>query len=155
EDVPNAVALNSIQFNLARVIGPVLAGIAFYKLGAAWCFSLNGLSFIAVIFAILALSRGGHEKPARGSVMDDLTAGLVAVRDARALRGLVGLAFVGSFCSLPLVTFLPVFTRDVFHRDAKGYSVLLAAFGIGAVFGAVGVAAAGNVKRKGRLGVSM
>ncbi|MDL2717964.1 MAG: MFS transporter [Acidobacteriota bacterium] len=155
EDLPNAVALNSIQFNLARVIGPVLAGIAFYKLGAAACFGLNGLSFLAVIVALLLLKRGAPTGAASGSVMENLKAGLVAVRDARGLRGLIGLSFVGSFCAFPLVTFLPVFAKDVFGQDAKGYSALLAAFGIGAVCGAIGTAGFGQVKRRGALAVSM
>ncbi len=157
EDLGNAVALNSIQFNLARVIGPVLAGIAFYKLGAAACFGLNGLSFLAVIVALLALKRGAMEKAAGKPerVLDSLKTGLYAVRDAKALRGLIVLAFVGSFCAMPLVTFLPVFAREVFHRDAKGYSGLLAAFGIGAVAGAIAVAGFGHVRRKGIVAVAM
>ena len=155
EDLPNAVALNSVQFNLARVIGPVLAGIAFYRLGAAACFGLNALSFLAPVAALLALKRGGGTTPTREPVLQSLRAGLRAVRDDRSLRGLVGLAFVGSFCGLPLVTFLPVFARDVFHRDAKGYSVLLAAFGAGAIAGAIGVAGFGHVRRKGILAVAM
>ncbi|MGE5414509.1 MAG: MFS transporter [Syntrophomonadaceae bacterium] len=155
-DLPNAVALNSIQFNLARVIGPVLAGVAFYRLGAAGCFGLNALSFLAPVAALLALRRGGlAAAPATESVFASLKRGLLAVRDARSLRGLVVLSFVGSFCAMPLVTFLPVFARTVFHRDARGYSVLLAAFGIGAIAGAFGVAAFGNVRRKGALAVAM
>ena len=153
EDLSNAVALNSIQFNLARVVGPVLAGIAFYKLGAAACFALNGLSFVAVIVAILLLKRGAPAAPAAEPVWRSLKTGLKAVRDARPLRGLVAMAFAGSFCSIPLVTFLPVFARDIFHRDAKGYSGLLAAFGIGAVVGAIGVAGSGHVRRKGLVAV--
>jgi MFS family permease len=156
-DLGNAVALNSIQFNLARVIGPVLAGIAFYKLGAAACFGLNGLSFLAVIVALLALKRGATNKVAgkHEPVLESLKAGLRAVRDARPLRGVIGLSFVGSFCAMPLVTFLPVFAQKVFHRDAKGYSVLLASFGIGAVLGAITVAGFGHVRRKGVLAVAM
>jgi MFS family permease len=156
KDLANAVALNSIQFNLARVVGPVLAGIAFYKLGAAACFALNGLSFVAVIAALASLERGaldaGMQKPE--PFIESLKAGLRSVREARALRGLIGLAFVGSFCAMPLVTFLPVFARTVFHRDAKGYSVLLAAFGIGAVAGAIGIAWFGHVRRKGVVAVA-
>ena len=155
EDLPNAVALNSIQFNLARVIGPVVAGVAFYKLGAAACFGVNGLSFLAVIIAIVLLRRGAPIAPSTEKVMDSLKTGLRAVRDAEALRGLVGLSFIGSFCALPLVTFLPVFAREVFHRDAKGYSALLAAFGIGAVLGAVGVAGTGHLQHKGLVAVAM
>jgi predicted MFS family arabinose efflux permease len=71
------------------------------------------------------------------------------------LKALVGLAFIGSFCSMPLVTFLAVFAKDVFHRDAKGFSFLLAIFGVGAVCGAIGVAGFGHVRRKGILAVSM
>jgi MFS family permease len=157
KDLDNAVALNSIQFNLARVIGPVLAGLAFYKLGAAACFGLNGLSFLAVIAALLALKRGALEKGVQTPepFLESLKAGLRSVRDARPLRGLIALAFVGSFCAMPLVTFLPVFARDVFHRDAKGYSTLLAAFGIGAVAGAIAIAGFGHVHRKGIVAVAM
>ena len=155
EDLPNAVALNSIQFNLARVVGPVLAGIAFYRFGAAACFALNGLSFLAVIAALLALKRGALTARSSEPVLQSLKTGLKAVRDAASLKGLIGLAFIGSFCGFPLVTFLPVFARNVFHRDAKGYSFLLAAFGIGAIAGAVGVAAFGHVHRKGLVAVAM
>ncbi len=157
EDLGNAVALNSIQFNLARIIGPVLAGIAFYKFGAAACFGLNGLSFLAVIAALLALKRGALEAgPVKHEpVLASLRTGLRAVRDARSLRGLIGLSFIGSFCAMPLVTFLPVFAQQVFHRDAKGYSGLLAAFGVGGVGGAIAIAGFGHVRRKGVLAVSM
>lgn len=155
EDLPNAVALNSIQFNLARVVGPVLAGIAFYKLGAAACFGLNAVSFLAPIAALFLLQRGGGIVPPTEGVLASLRTGLTAVRKTGPLKGLIVLSFVGSFCAMPLVTFLPVFARSVFHRDAKGYSVLLAAFGIGAILGAFGVAAFGNVRRKGILAVAM
>ena len=155
QDLPNAVALNSIQFNLARVVGPVLAGIAFYKFGAPWCFGLNALSFLAPIAALWLLTGGGGVvKPTEG-VMASLKTGLATVWNQKALRGLIVLSFIGSFCAMPLVTFLPIMARDVFHRDAKGYSVLLACFGIGAIIGAFGVAAFGNVQRKGALAISM
>jgi predicted MFS family arabinose efflux permease len=158
KDIGNAITLNSIQFNLARVIGPVLGGIAFYSFGPAACFGLNALSFLPVIVVILTLQRGAfaHGDSPHERVLDSLKAGLRAVRDAGALRGLVGLAFVGSFCSFPLVLFLPVFALKVFHEDAKGYSHLLAAFGIGAVVGAVGIAGVvGHVRRQGKLAVAM
>lgn len=152
EDLPNAIALNSIQFNLARVVGPVLAGLAFYRLGAAACFGLNGLSFLGVIAALLLLSGGGAVASGAGEpVLVSLRAGLSAVRDGRGLTGLVALAFVGSFASIPLVTFLPVFARDVFGQDAGGYSRLLAAFGAGAVAGGIGVASLGTVRGRGRI----
>ncbi|HTO88882.1 MAG TPA: MFS transporter [Thermoanaerobaculia bacterium] len=155
EDLPNAVALNSIQFNLARVIGPVLAGVAFYRLGAAACFGLNALSFLAPIAALLTLRRGGGTAQTAEPMLQSLRTGLRAVQETKALRGLVALSFVGSFCALPLVTFLPIFAKDVFHRDAKGYSFLLAAFGVGAIAGAIGVAGFGHVARKGVVAIAM
>lgn len=155
EDLPNAVALNSIQFNLARVIGPVLGGITFYAVGAAACFGLNALTFLAPMAALLVLKRGGNSSSTSESVMQSLKAGLKAVRDDTALRGLVVLSFIGSFCAMPLVTFLPVFAKTVFHQNAKGYSVLLAVFGVGAIAGAFGTAAFGHVQRKGVLAVAM
>ena len=156
EDLPNAVAMNSIQFNLARVIGPVIAGVAFYKLGAAACFGLNAISFLAPIAALSVMARGGMvAAPSTETVLQSLRTGLKAVVDDKGLRGLVTLGFIGSFCAMPLVTFLPVFAKNVFHQDAKGYSVLLAAFGIGAIGGAVGTAWIGNVRRKGIVAVAM
>lgn len=155
EDLPNAVALNSIQFNLARVIGPVLAGAAFATLGAAACFGLNGLSFFAVIVAILALKRGAPTGTASGSVMENLKAGLSTTYDDRALRGLIGLSFVGSLCAFPLLTFLPVFAKDVFQGDVKVLATFLAVFGLGAVCGAIGAAWFGHVKRRGAVAVAM
>ena len=68
EDLPNAIALNSIQFNVARVIGPVLGGLALTKLGAAWCFGLNGVSFVAVIISLTMLKVAVHS----GQDQDDL-----------------------------------------------------------------------------------
>ncbi len=155
EDLPNAVALNSIQFNLARVIGPVLAGAAFATLGAAACFGLNGLSFFAVILALLALRRGAPTGAASGSVMENLKAGLAGAHRDRALRGLIALSFIGSFCAFPLLTFLPVFAKDVFKGDVKVLATFLAVFGLGAVSGAIGAAGFGHVKRRGAVAVAM
>ena len=116
---------------------------------------MNALSFLAPIVALWLLKGGGGVvKPTEG-VLASLKTGLSTVWSQKSLRGLIVLSFIGSFCAMPLVTFLPIFARSVFHQDAKGYSVLLACFGIGAICGAFGVAAFGNVKRKGALAVSM
>jgi MFS family permease len=165
KDLTNAIALNSIQFNVARMVGPLLAGAAlaaFSHWGMpemtayAACFGLNALSFLAPIAALSFLARGGMvSAPSSETVLQSLRTGLKVVHDDKGLRGLVTLGFIGSFCAMPLVTFLPVFAKSVFHQDAKGYSVLLAAFGIGAIGGAVGTAWIGNVRRKGIVAVSM
>jgi predicted MFS family arabinose efflux permease len=149
EDVPNAVALQSIQFNLARVIGPILAGITFAAFGAAACFGINGLSFFVVIAAILALRIrrvAGPHAPA--SVLHSLKEGLSFVRRNRVLLSLICLSFAGSFLAFPLTTFIAVYAKQIFLLDAKGYGRLLSCFGVGAVIGALGVATFGNFRHK-------
>ncbi len=156
EDVGNAVALNSIQFNLARIVGPAFAGWAFYRFGAAACFGLNGLSFVAVLIALFFLRQGSPEGEARvESVGASLRTGIAVLREKRALGQLVFLTFAGSFFSVPLLTLLPVVARDVFHADAGGYSRFLSVFGAGAVTGGLLVAALDRVKGRGRNGLLM
>ncbi|MBI2214430.1 MAG: MFS transporter [Acidobacteria bacterium] len=158
EDVPNAVAMNSMQFNLARVIGPVIAGFAFVSLGAAACFALNGLSFVAVIAALLMMGGGSLAAVSvakRRSVMHDMREGFAFVASNGALRQLCLLGFAGMFFGGPVVTMLPVVARDVFAGGPRTYSWLLAAYGIGSVAGAVFTASTGGGTRKGRLGLGM
>jgi predicted MFS family arabinose efflux permease len=155
EDVPNAVALQSIQFNLARVIGPVLAGFAFTGLGAAACFALNGLSFFAVIAALLALRITFVRRTDHPPVLESLRDGLRFVFSHRALTALVVLAFAGSFFAFTLVRFLPVYAKTIFAIGPKGYGLLLGAFGIGAVVGALAVATLGNFRRKAIIAISL
>lgn len=158
EDVPNAVAMNSMQFNLARVIGPVLAGFAFVGLGAAACFALNGLSFLAVIAALLMMGGGSlaiARTAERRSVLHEMREGFHFVAKSDALRQLCLLGFAGTFFGGPVVTMLPVVARDVFASGPRTYSWLLAAYGIGSVAGAVFTASAGGGSHKGRLGLAM
>jgi MFS family permease len=158
EDVPNAVAMNSMQFNLARVIGPVIAGFAFVGLGAAACFVLNGLSFLAVIAALLLMGTGSLvvlNSAGRRSVMHEMREGFAFVAGNSALRQLCLLGFAGMFFGGPVVTMLPVVARDVFAGGPRTYSWLLAAYGIGSVAGAVFTASTGGGRHKGRLGLGM
>src|SRR4029450_8720479 len=104
--LPNAIALNSIQFNIARVLGPLLAGVTLATLGSAACFGLNGLSFLAVIVGLTML-RVGHTPPSnRQSIVDEMRGGFSYVRQERRLIALTGLAFGATFLSLPLLTLL-------------------------------------------------
>lgn len=153
EEIPKAIALNSIQFNLARVIGPGIAGLAFHQLGAAGCMGLNGLSFVAVVAALASIPRQPAAGGGGGSLLEGLKEGVGVVWSRRDLRGLVGLAFLGSACSIPLVTFLPVFAREVFQGGAGRYSAFLSAFGCGAVLGGLVVATtASRMRRRGLIG---
>ena len=149
-DLPNAVALNSIQFNLARVIGPLIAGATLTAFGMVACFGLNGLSFLAVIAAIASL-RTRHVAVAAGARMrDDLHGGLSYVRRQPALVGLTVLALATTFLGAPLLTFLPLFAEQVFGGGVGQYTLLMVFAGAGAVTGALAVAWLGTTRRMGR-----
>lgn len=149
ENISNAIALNSIQFNLARVVGPVLGGLTFTKLGPAWCFGLNGGSFVAVIISLLLIRTPFKPLHTTESVMASMKEGLQFVRHHSAMPSLVVVAFVLTMLGVPLIVFLPVFARDVFHRGPDSYTLLLAIFGTGSILGALTVAALGHISRKG------
>lgn len=154
EDLSNAIALNSIQFNLARVIGPMLGGLALTRLGAPWCFALNGLSFLAVIASLLAIHVRFVPRGGRDPFLTSLGEGLRFVRRRPAMPELIGLAFAVTMLGLPLVVFLPVFARDVFRRGASAYTLLLLVHGGGSIAGALLVAALGRRARKGKLALA-
>jgi len=155
EDLPNAIALNTIQFNLARVIGPVLGGIALTKFGAVWCFSLNGLSFIAVIISLLMLHMTFKPQPSGASILSDMKQGFFFIRKQGAMEALIVLAFLMTALAIPMITFLPVFAKDVFHGGPSTFTTLLVFSGLGAIAGALLMAAMGNVRKKGRVALLM
>jgi MFS family permease len=149
-DLPNAIALNSIQFNLARVIGPLLAGAALLKFGMTSCFSLNGLSFLVVIVALMLL-RVKHTPPvAPRRITEELRGGLTYVWREGSLLALTVLAFTTTFLAFAVLTFLPLFAKQVFHQDVGEYTRLMAFSGSGSVVGAILVAWLGKYKRMGR-----
>jgi MFS family permease len=149
KDLPNAIALNSIQFNLARVFGPLLAGATLAAFGTAMCFGLNALSFLVVIVALLSLSVK-HIPPAeRRPLVHELKGGLRYVRGEPSIIALTILAFLTTFLALPLLTFLPVFAREIFSGDVGRYSEMMAYSGAGAVTGALVVAWLGRFKHMG------
>jgi len=140
EDLPNAIALNSIQFNLARVIGPVLGGLALTHLGASWCFGLNGISFIAVIISLLLLHINFQPKRTGESMLTSMKQGIGFIRNQGAMVGLIGIAFCMTALAIPMITFLPVFAKDVFRAGPQTYTFFLASSGVGSVAGALTVA---------------
>jgi MFS family permease len=149
KDLPNAIALNSIQFNLARVFGPLLAGITLTAYGTAICFGLNGVSFLVVILALMSLHIT-HIRPAdRQPILHELKGGLSYVRSEPAIVALTVLAFLTTFLGLPLLTFLPIFAREIFHGDVGRYSTMMSFSGAGAVVGALIVAWLGRFKHMG------
>jgi len=156
EDVPNAIAMNSMQFNLARVIGPIFAGAALLAFGPAICFTMNGLSFFAVIVALL-LIRSPAMKPSEGkaSWFEDMREGFRFVTGRPKLLKLTFLAFAGTFLGMPIITFLPVVAKSIFGLKANGYAWMMTTYGIGSVTGALVIAATAHAAKKGKLALEL
>jgi len=153
KDLPNAIALNSIQFNLSRVLGPMLGTPVLLLAGAAGCFFLNGVSFFVVIGALISLRVVHKPREQPSHLMEDLKGGLRYMRDEPALRMLTFLVFLSTFLAMPLVTFLPIFAKDVLTGTSAPetrLSGLMAAQGLGAIGGALIVAGLGRFKHMGR-----
>lgn len=132
--------MNSIQFNLARVVGPALGGIALSKLGAAWCFSLNGLSFIAVIISLLMIKPKFVPQGSSESVLHSMLEGINFLRSREGMINLVAFAFLLTLLSYPIITFLPVMATTVFHGGPNTLSLFLSLSGLGSIAGALIIA---------------
>ena len=151
EQLPQAIAMNSIQFNLARLVGPLLGGAALSGLGAAWCFGLNGVSFVAVIVSLLLISVR-YDFPRTGdSVLESMRQGIRFIRARQNMVLLFVVSFACTYLGIPILTFLPVFARDIFHGTVKTYTLLLSIQALGAIAGAIVVAAAGRKTGLGRM----
>ena len=152
KDLPNAIALNSIQFNLSRVIGPMLGTPVLILVGAAACFFLNGVSFFIVVFALMSLHIVHTPQAAPNRIMHDLRGGLDYVRSEPAIRMLTVLVFFSTFLSWPLTTLLPYFAMSVLTGGSYETRLagLMIAQGMGAIAGALIVAGLGKFTGMGR-----
>ncbi|MCR4427019.1 MAG: MFS transporter [Firmicutes bacterium] len=141
-DLMNAVALNSAIFNLARMLGPALAGLVIGKAGFAPCFFLNGASFLAVIAGLMLVPASKPARPeTHRKMLDDLAEGLAYVRSTPAISTVIMLVFGMSLFLLNPAVLVPAFAERVLHQEATGYGLLMSAMGVGAVMGAVALAA--------------
>ena len=142
EDLPNAIALNSSMFNGARVVGPAISGFAIPWIGEGWCFFLNGVSFFAVIVALLAMRITPVErKPSSESPLQSLLQGFrFAMQDVPIRSALLLLSWL-SLLGLQYSVFLPIFANDILGQGARGLGLLMSAAGVGAVLGALHFAA--------------
>ena len=153
EDLANAISMNSIQFNLARIIGPTLGGLAYTVFGATWCFALNGVSYIAVIISLLVIRVQFIAPKTQTSVLKSMKEGIGFIQDREGLTSLVVLAFCTTLFGFSLTGFLPVIVRTIFHRGPGTYELLLVFSGAGSICGALIVAAMEKLKGQGRLAV--
>jgi MFS family permease len=154
EDMPNAIALNSIQFNAAVMVGPAFGGWALHSLGATWCFGLNTLSFVAPIIALLMLKIRFLPEKTGESVLTSMKQGIHFIRKQGSMQGLIVLGFCMTMLGVPMRTFLPVFADRVLHMGSGTFALFLSASGAGSVVGALAVAYLGNYRHKGRLALA-
>ncbi len=155
EDMPNAIALNSIQFNMAVTIGPALAGITLARLGEKWCFGLNAVSFLAPVISLLIIRARYYPQRTNDSIFGSLKQGISFVRGREAMSALIVLAFCMTALSMPMRTYIPVFVKDIFHRGPETYGNLLSLMGVGSIIGSIGIASMGNMRNKGRVALVM
>jgi MFS family permease len=141
DDLSNAVALNSSGSNTARIVGPAVAGIIIAAVGEAACFFINGISFLAIILALLAI-RISNELRIKGSlqVVGSLQDGFSYMKNSKSILGLFFIVSVASFLTLPYITLMPIFARDILQSGADGLGYLMTAVGVGAIMGAMLVA---------------
>jgi MFS family permease len=136
EDVPNAVALNSTMLNLSKLLGPAVAGLAIERLGAAACFGLNAVSFVAVIGSLLALRLPAYvAKPRTQAILDELADGFRYVRDTASIRFIINTLGLMALLVLPFTALMPVYAKDIFRGTATTFGMLDGAIGLGG-FGA-------------------
>ncbi|MGQ9553346.1 MAG: MFS transporter [Anaerolineae bacterium] len=149
-DLMNAIALNSTIFNLARVIGPAVGGVVLASLGPAWCFGLNGLSFLSVIMALWRMRlRTAPVRFSHQPLATQVTTGLRYIREHPAIRTMILLTGFASLFGMAYVTLLPAFAVDVLHVGETGLGALNAAIGLGALVGSLAMASLSKFRRKG------
>jgi MFS family permease len=143
EDLPNAIALNSGGFNLARILGPSLAALVIGSLGIAWCFGINAVSYLAVLIGLsMVRLPAGVDEPVitQHSTMHGIREAWQYIRNDRLTWVLMRTIGLFSILGIPVLAMLPVMARDHLHLDASGYSALMMCFGVGALMGTLLIA---------------
>lgn len=151
EHLMNAISLNSISFNVARVVGPLIGGLVMTYLGVGWCFALNGCGFLIMLVTAVALELPERPVAAPARLGHALRAGLDYARRHPLIRALLVLCVTMSLFGFPYIVLMPALARDVFHLDADGFTLLFSSVGAGAVLGGLCLAVAGDVRHKGLL----
>jgi MFS family permease len=155
ENLFNAIALNSVSFNSSRIIGPALAGVLVATIGMSGCFYLNGISFLAVIIALLLIRVNKNTGNNRNNtVWKDLKEGLNFVRNNRLVLVLVSMVGFVSLFGVSYVILMPIFANEVLKVGVKGMAMLMSCSGLGALLGALLLARLGNFKHKGKFLIS-
>ncbi|HEY6328993.1 MAG TPA: MFS transporter, partial [Blastocatellia bacterium] len=152
DELMNAIALNSSLFNGARIVGPALAGLLVGAVGEGWCFLLNAVSFVAVIVSLIMIKIARIEgaRPA-GSPFKSLKEGMTYVAETRPIRALLIMVTVVSVCGMPYSVLMPIFAKQVLGGGPTELGILLGAGAVGALGGALMLAARSRVEGLGRV----
>ncbi len=152
EDLTNAIALNSSIFNGARIVGPAIAGILVAAIGEGWCFLVNAASYIAVIAGLLLMDipRVNRVRPG-GSAMAHIAEGFSFVWKSRPIRALLLLLGITSLTGMPYAVLMPIFADQILHGGARGLGILMGLSGVGALAGALFLAARPSLRGIGRV----
>jgi MFS family permease len=152
EDITNAVALNATMFNSAIVVGPAAAGIIYAAFGPGWCFTVNGISFVAVIAALMAMRlQPRAQATQRHSTASAIKEGISYVRHEPIIRTLIGLVAAVSLFGMALGTLMPAWSVKILNGNAATNGMLHSVRGIGSLIGALVIASLGHVKFRGKL----
>ncbi len=150
DDLPNAIALNSTAFNGARVLGPAVGGILIGWFGTAGCFLVNAITYLPLLWNLKRMDLPAIERPARRTSLADMREGFDWVRAHPVLAPVTTLIAVCSFFAFSFGNLFPIFAKDVFMSDARGFSLLLTCSGAGAVSAAGLLAIRGEMRHKGK-----
>jgi len=152
EDMNNAIALNSTMYNIATVIGPSIAGLTYAAFGPAWCFMINGLSFVAVIVALLLMHIRLEPQPVRSSnAMAEIAEGVRYVLSNPLVLSLTGAVGMVNFFGFGFLNLLPAWATDVLHGNVTTNGLLISARGFGALVSALMLASLVRQKIRGKL----
>jgi MFS family permease len=152
KDITNAIALNATMFNIATIIGPATAALVYAVFGPGWCFFLNGLSFVAVIIALLLMKLPRlPEKIRRLAPLRELGDGIRYVFHEKTVLGLIGLIGITSLFGFSFITLLPAWAVEVLGGDVKTNGLLNSARGVGALIAALGIASMDRAHFRGRI----
>jgi predicted MFS family arabinose efflux permease len=151
EDLTNAIALKSTMFNMATVVGPAVAGFAYALVGPAWCFTINGISFIAVITALALMKLPEWSmKTASGTILARINEGLDYIRNNQVIIGIISMVgIVGAFGS-GIFTLTPAWSVEVLRGDASTNGLMLSARGLGSMIGGLFIAWLSRYKVRGK-----
>jgi MFS family permease len=152
QDLPNAIALNSSMVNGARLVGPAVAGVLLASVGEGWCFLLNSASYIAVILALLSMRVPPRATERhRQHVMAGLREGAAYVFRSEPIRALILLLGLVSLVAMPYSILMPAYATQVLHGNERTLGALMAASGMGALAGALYLAARRSILGLGRV----